>query len=239
MSPLRRWLRKLIHYPFLGMGFRLVRASQFERIVRAWEMQHDDFYFLQIGAHNGVTSDPFHRFVIEGWWNVVLVEPQPQACQILQEIYRDRSDIKVVPAAIGSEDGVLRLFKVRDDAQDVPYWATQLASVRRDVIASHVDRIPQIESLIVEAEVPCRSLASVFAESRFPRLDLLAVDVEGYDFEVVKQIDQLPQLPTMVYFEHLHLTPEVYQQSLRFLRALGYRTLTINSGDTFARSGSC
>ena len=125
-----------------------------------------------------------------------------------------------------------------DDAQDVPYWATQLASARREVIASHVDRIPQIESLIVEIEVPCRSLASLFAESRFPRLDLLAVDVEGYDFEVVKQIDQLPQLPKMVYFEHVHLTSEDHQQSLRFLHSLGYRTLTID-GDTFARSGSC
>lgn len=235
MSPLRRWFRKLIHRPFLAAGFRLVRAPRYERIIRAKELQQDDFYFLQVGAHNGVTSDPFHRFVVEGgWWNVVLIEPQSQSCQVLREIYRDRENLKIYETAIGLEDGTLSLFKIREDTEGVPYWSTQLASTRRDVIASHRNSIERLEEKIIEVKVPSRTLASIYQEVKFPRLDLLAIDVEGFDHEVVKQIDGLPQLPQMIYFEHRHLSDCDYQHALGFLRARGYRCEIAEEGDTFA-----
>lgn len=235
MSSLHRWIRKLIHRPFLALGFRLMRAPHFECVIRAKELEHDDFYFLQVGAHNGVTSDPFHRFVIEGWWwHVVLIEPQPESCEVLREIYRDRKNLTICETAIGPQDGSLSLFRIRDGAEDVPYWATQLASTRREVIASHSDRIRGLEDLIVEVRVPSRTLASIYREACFPRLDLLAIDVEGFDFEVVKQIDQLPQRPRMIFFEHRHLASEDHQAALRFLRERGYRCETAGDGDTFA-----
>jgi len=235
MSPLRRWLRKLIHRPLLAVGFRLVRVPRYERIIRAKELEQDDFYFVQVGAHNGVTSDPFHRFVVEGWWwNVVLIEPQSQSCQVLREIYRDRENLKIDESAIGLENGTLSLFKIREDAAGVPYWATQLASTRRDVISSHSDRIERLEERIIEVKVPSRTLASIYQEFKFPRLDLLAIDVEGFDYEVVKQIDSLPQLPQMIYFEHRHLSDSDYQHALGFLRERGYRCEVAEQGDTFA-----
>ncbi len=235
MSFLRRWLRKLLHRAVLAAGFRLVRVPRYERIIRERELERDDFHFLQVGAHNGVTSDPFHRFLIEGWWwHVVLVEPQSQSCEILREIYRDRSNLRIFETAVGPENGSLSLFKVRDEATAVPYWATQLASTRREVIASHSDRIEHLDELIVEVRVPCRTLASIVAESSLPRIDLLAIDVEGFDFEVIKQIDDLPQLPGMIYFEHRHLSESDYRSALTFLQQRGYRCETEGDGDTFA-----
>jgi FkbM family methyltransferase len=207
MNYLHRWLRKLIHLPILALGFRLIRAPRFERVLRAWELEHDDFYFLQVGAHNGVTSDPFHRFVIEGWWwSVALVEPQSRSCEVLREIYRDRIHLKIFETAVGTEE----------------------------VIASHTDRIDNLEQWIVEEKVSCRTLASIYQEAKFSRLDLLAIDVEGFDFEVVKQIDGLPHLPKMIYFEHRHLSESDYQSALAFLKHRGYRTENPEQGDTFA-----
>ena len=235
MGNLHRWLRKLIHRPFLALGFRLIRAPRFERILRAWELEHDDFYFLQVGAHNGVTSDPFHRFVVEGWWwSVALVEPQAKSCDVLREIYRNRAHLKVFQTAVGTEDGTLSLFRIRDDVAGIPYWASQLASTRREVVASHTDQIESLEQWIIEEKVECRTLRSIYQEARFPRLDLLAVDVEGFDFEVVKQIDALPLLPKMIYFEHRHLSEEDYLAALAFLKERGYRSEAAELGDTFA-----
>jgi hypothetical protein len=88
--------------------------------------------------------------------------------------------------------------------------------------------------LIVEVRVPCRTLASIVAESSLPRIDLLAIDVEGFDFEVIKQIDDLPQLPGMIYFEHRHLSESDYRSALTFLQQRGYRCETEGDGDTFA-----
>jgi FkbM family methyltransferase len=218
----------------LACGFRLSRVKPFERSIRRWELDHDDFYFVQIGAHNGVTSDPFQKFIAEGVWSCLLVEPQPACFEILQSIYCDRPGVHPMHVAIGPDNTSLRLFHVRDDAVGVPYWANQLASTRREVVASHADRIPNIEELIVSVDVPCRTLASLVGEAQYPRIDLLATDTEGFDFEVIRQIDALPTRPQFIYYEHLHLSATEHRESLEFLKRRGYRTHAVNNGDTFA-----
>lgn len=231
---MRNWFRKSLHRSVLACGFRLSRVKPFERSIRRWELDHADFYFVQIGAHNGVTSDPFQKFIAEGVWSCLLVEPQPACFEILQSIYCDRPGVHPMQVAIGPDNTTLRLFHVRDDAVDVPYWANQLASTRREVVASHADRIPNIEKLIVSVDVPCRTLASLVDEARYPRIDLLATDTEGFDFEVIRQIDALPKKPQFIYYEHLHLNPNEHRESLEFLKRRGYRTHAVNNGDTFA-----
>jgi FkbM family methyltransferase len=231
---MRRFLRQWLHGTALRLGFCITRVKPFEAAIRRWELSHDDFYFVQIGAHNGVTSDPFTGFVSAGYWHCLLVEPQRRFVEILQTIYCDRPRIRVCNCAIGTRDEMVRMYRVRDDTQNIPYWATQLASLRYDVIASHEDRIPGLRSLIVEEMVPSRTLASLVAEQDYPRLDLLAIDVEGFDFEVVKQIDLLPQLPKFIYYEHGHLSELDYRESLAFLAKRSYRTHSVNNGDTFA-----
>lgn len=231
---MRSFLRRALHRTFLRFGFRLVRALPFERAIRRWELDHSDFYMIQVGAHNGVTSDPIQRFVAEGDWTGVLVEPQQKYFQILQTIYCDRPKLHPLHAAIGPSNASIRIYKVRDDAVGVPYWASQLASTKRDVIASHEDRIPGLEELIVAEDVPCRTLESIVREFALPRLDLLVSDTEGYDFEVIKQIDQLPCRPQFIHFESLHLTPSDLQSCLAFLHARGYKTHDIQPGETFA-----
>ena len=126
------------------------------------------------------------------------------------------------------------MYRIRDDAVGLPHWANQLASARREVIASHRDRIPDIERWIISEEVPCVSLDKVIRDHAFPRVDLLATDTEGFDFEIIRQIDTLPSLPQFIYYEHLHLPEAEYAESLRFLRDRGYTTHAVNNGDTFA-----
>ncbi|MEO2018608.1 MAG: FkbM family methyltransferase [Fuerstiella sp.] len=234
MKTFRQFIRRLLHRLTLFFGFRLARAEPFERAIRRFELQHDDFYFVQIGAYNGVTSDPFLRFIIEGVWTCVLVEPQRRYWSILQAIYSDRENIACSNTAISTENKTAQLYMVREDAEDLPHWASQLASFRYDTIASHEDRIPNIRDLIVTQDVECHTLATLIQEHQMSRIDLLAIDVEGYDFEVVKQIDSLDVRPTFVYYEHGHLSDADYRSSLAFLSERGYRTQTVNEGDTFA-----
>jgi FkbM family methyltransferase len=161
-------------------------------------------------------------------------------------VYSDRENLRIVHAAVGPSQSpattapksTVTLYKIRDDAVGLPHWANQLASLRYEVIASHRDRIPDIEKWIVAEEVPSRSLAEIVAESGFPRVDLLASDTEGFDYEVVRQIQNLPSLPQFVYYEHLHLSSEEAAECVDFLHRLGYRTSAVNNGDTFAQRAS-
>lgn len=231
---MRQHLRRLLHGLVLSTGFRLCRITPFERELRRWELEHDDFYFLQVGAHNGVTSDPFQRFIAENLWTCILVEPQAAHFNVLQAIYCDREKIFCRKVAIGDPSQPMVMYRVRDDAAGVPYWASQLASMRYEVIASHESDIPNLRELIVADQVDCTTVASLVSDHHFPRLDLLAVDAEGYDFEVIKQIDQLPWMPKFIYYENRHLSADEHQASLSFLTERGYKILAVNAGDTFA-----
>jgi FkbM family methyltransferase len=234
-SRIRNWLRRGLHTLVLRSGFRLERVKPFEAHLLKYMLHFPDFWFVQVGAYNGITSDPFCKFIIDGLWKGVLVEPQSRYCEILREIYQDRTDIHFANVAIADLDGNKELYRVSEEAVDVPYWASQLASFRREVIASHRDRVPDIERWIVSQAIPCRTLPSLVSEFRLPRLDLLAVDVEGSDFEVVQQIDKLPVLPAFVYYEHLHLSSQERLASWKYLADRGYRVTQANVGDTFAR----
>lgn len=231
---LRRFARHTLHHAVLSCGFSLQRVKPFERSLLRYMLSTPDFWLVQVGAYNGVTSDPFCKFLIDGLWRGVLIEPQPYYCDVLREIYRDRPEVRCRPVAISAANTRRPLYRIAEDAPDMPYWAPQLASFRREVIASHRDRIPHIEQYIVADEVECLTLATLVAQESLTRVDLLAIDVEGSDFEVLQQIDALPALPKFIYYEHLHLSQSDREASQRFLRERGYRLQGVNAGDTFA-----
>lgn len=224
----------MLHRTVLRCGFSLQRVKPFERSLLRYMLSTPDFWLVQIGAYNGITSDPFCKYLIDGLWRGVLVEPQRHYCDVLREIYRDRPEVKCRTLAIAASDSSQPFYRVAEDAPGMPYWAPQLASFRREVLASHRDRIPHIEQHIVSEEVECLTLATLAAQEGLPRIDLLAIDVEGSDFEVLQQIDSLPAFPKFIYYEHLHLSPSERESSSRFLSDRGYRLHAVNAGDTFA-----
>ncbi len=231
---LRRFARQTLHRAVLSCGFSVQRVKPFERVLLRYMLSAPEFWLVQVGAYNGITSDPFCKFLIDGLWQGVLVEPQRHYCDVLREIYRDRPQVKCRPIAISAANGSQPLYRIADDAPDMPYWAPQLASFRRDVIASHRDRIPNIERYLVTEDVECLTLATLVEQESLPRIDLLAIDVEGSDFDILQQIDSLPARPKFIYYEHLHLSPGDREASQRFLSTRGYRLQAVNAGDTFA-----
>ena len=45
------------------------------RLLRAFAEKHSDVFFIQIGAHDGLTNDKLHCLVRAHQWRGVLVEP--------------------------------------------------------------------------------------------------------------------------------------------------------------------
>lgn len=235
MGTLRSVLRHWLHRAVLQTGFRLQRIPRFEQRIRLAMEEGKSFTMIQVGAHNGVTSDPFHRLLIELQnWQALLLEPQREPFEVLQSIYAGLPRVTCRQVAVGDHGSTLKLYRVGGDTSQLPYWATQLASTRREVIEAHRDQIPNLSERIVCDQLPCVDLPSLFRNTKWPRLDLLVTDVEGADFEVIQQIDQLPSLPRFLFFEDRHLTSGEKIECLRFLQARRYRVVWEQSGDCFA-----
>jgi hypothetical protein len=55
------------------------------------------------------------------------------------------------------------------------------------------------------------------------RLDLVQVDAQGYDYEIVRTIDFETVRPSIIRFEHAHLTDDQCNGCVELLASHGYR----------------
>jgi len=201
-----------------------------EAVLRYWIAQRDhaaDVYFVQIGAHDGKTDDHLRPFVLQHGWKGVLVEPVPTLFGALRRNYRDTPGLTFINAAIADADGHRSFWRCRDDA---PAPMTPLSSFRRDVIARHVR---DVDAHFAEVLVPCLTVRSLLAQVSLPRLDLVMIDTEGYDYEILRQF-LAPDLerwwPSLILYERRHLSREDRQAATELLRQRGYLLQPIGTG---------
>ncbi|WP_332912088.1 FkbM family methyltransferase [Algoriphagus boritolerans] len=78
-----------------------------------------DFTVIQIGANDGISNDPIHKFIKRDNWKGVLLEPQNFVfTEFTQKIYSKNTGITVLNAAIGPEDGTLPMYKIGFSSTD-------------------------------------------------------------------------------------------------------------------------
>ena len=56
---------------------------------------------------------------------------------------------------------------------------------------------------------------------KIQNINLLVIDTEGYDFEILKQINFKTVLPDFIFYEHSHLG-DLREKSFEFMRSKGY-----------------
>ena len=156
---------------------------------------------MQIGANDGRRFDPIYEFANSARFDFsgLAVEPVPRFFRDLQRAYRNKPGIKLVNAAIHNTDSEATLYVVSEKYDSkVPEWALGTASFNRD----HVIK-PEVPEEYVEAiQVPCISLEDLMEQEGFHDIDLLQIDTEGYDSEIVRNIDLEKIRPSMIHFEH-------------------------------------
>lgn len=182
-----------------------------------------EFFFVQIGANDGLTDDPIRQFVTEYHWQGVLVEPQPQVFQRLLKNYEQEKQLTFENAAIADKDGAARLFIA--DHRDETANLTVFASLKKDALIRGLDnpKAAGVQVQVKEVEVPALSVQTLVAKHRITKVDLLITDVQGYDREVVEQFLACGIRPTIIHFEHCHTSPSALAALYRKLIEHGYR----------------
>jgi FkbM family methyltransferase len=163
----------------------------------------------------------------------VLVEPIPHLAASLSKRYAMREQIVIERSAVGETDGEARIFRLAD-SPGAPAWHQQLASFDKEVLLKHRGAIPEIDSLLVEETVPVLSVKTLLARHDMSRFDLLVIDTEGHDYRILKQFDLGSARPTLILFEHQHLSLMEKMEALEILIRAGYTWREVPEGDTIA-----
>lgn len=210
------------------------KGSLAEFISNYSESKNGDFFVIQIGANDGITNDPIHKFIKRDQWKGVLLEPQAKVFKNeLSEIYRHDIGIHPICAAIGSEDGSQKLFKI---AFSESRWATGLASfsrkkielafsngvVEKNCIKEGISIPESPKERINFSEVCVISPESLISKYQISKIDLLQIDAEGYDLEVIKIFDIAKTQPVAIIFENENLNPEDLEECYQLLKSENY-----------------
>jgi FkbM family methyltransferase len=170
-----------------------------------------EFFFLQVGANDGVRVDPIRRYVKEYHWRGILVEPQPKVFESLKENYRDEPQLIFENVAIAEENGSLSLFCL-DESIDIPA-ATGWASFD----AKHVRRLLKPDTPVQEIQVPAVTVGTLLSKHGVGSVDLLQVDTEGYDYKVIKSFLETGIMPAVIRFEYPLLSQSDLEECLSSL----------------------
>lgn len=212
---LHGWIRR--GYCWLGLGTRTERDFLF-----ALSKRQRDIVFVEIGANDGKTNDPLHYFVKKYRWKGIAVEPVPEIFEKLRRTYQNDDNIIPVCAALADRNGSATFYQV-EPGPGVPESCSFLGSFSRDTLLLHTHRFPEIHQHVIEQMVPTITFDTLVEQSGFKRIDVIMIDTEGYDYEVLKQIDFRRFRPILVIYEQIHLTDAEKSESKRLLESFGYK----------------
>ncbi|HEX4631928.1 MAG TPA: FkbM family methyltransferase [Chthoniobacterales bacterium] len=210
------------------------RRDESDHLIALFGEIFPEAFVVQIGANDGIAGDPLVEGFRKTRWSGLLVEPVPYLYEMLVARYRDRPGMQVECAAISTRDGEAPLYRLRSIPGQTPEWFNQLASLDREVLLKHRESIPKIDSLLIEERVPTVRLDTLLARHGIARIDLLVVDTEGHDLEILRTLDLTRFRPTLLMFEHQHLSEDDKQAAYALLKTAGYDFRETPEGDAIA-----
>ncbi len=176
---------------------------------------------LEIGANDGVKTDPVREFIVKNNWSAILVEPVASSYNRLLENYADHERAKCCKVAITARSGpiVMNLIdpsKMGIDGLD-PQWAEGVSSI------STSGSLHFYRNHLIQEEVEGITFAEFAEREGITRFDVLQIDTEGHDFIVFDQIDLDRYGVKVVQIEINNLQPPDRLAIIETLKAQGFR----------------
>lgn len=225
MDGLKYVAKSLVNGGLRRLGYRIEKivdvgdapVDVFRLALRLGMMQAgSEFFFVQIGAHNGVDDDPIREFVVRYHLSGLMVEPQPLVFPELTKNYASEPQLIFENAAISHKDGDAKMYYARNGNGEP---TSVLATFRREMLESRVGRWAKIE----EVSVATRTFQTLFATHSIRRVDLLQIDAEGFDCEILKLFDFKVYSPMIVRFEQINVSRLDLAEAVKLLANLGYQ----------------
>ena len=173
----------------------------------------------QIGSADGIVDDPIRPYLKnQGHIKTFLIEPRPDLCANLREMYKDSSNVRVIEAAVGSQFGLSKLYYIPDnltsELNGTKYsndWARGQGTFDRNFLIQEIKfnrfrgikyrikmqkYIDSIRSIDVQVMKTQEVIPKVSEEH------LLIIDVQGAEIDVLNGIDWNHHCPQWIVIEN-------------------------------------
>ncbi len=204
--------QKLRRYPRLfdclnGLARRVGRRTnlfnQIDRVLSG----NLPFCFMQIGANDGISHDPFREFMIRRNARGVTAEPVPEFFTAMCRNYSSYPQVLPENCAVGYPAGSLPFYaysaaflKSKGDSKEL----AGLASFNREKLVQCLRPDEDSNVCIQEIIIPVVTVEDIMVKHGFDQFDCLFMDCEGHEENILTQLDYEVVKPRLIVFEHTH-----------------------------------
>lgn len=209
------------------------RARPIEQMIESIVVKDGAKTFLQIGANDGYYSDPLNLAIFSHKITGTFVEPQSNYHRALRRTYAGFDGMTFLQCAITQQAGTMTMYTLDCSSGRLPGWACGVGTLSRDQILKSGDQIPNIEDYIRSGEVECITVSELLTQSTTSDPDIIAVDAEGFDYDILSQFDFATLSAKLVVYESDSMKPQDAATLACALTAAGF--VLIDTGqDTVA-----
>jgi len=165
----------------------MVSYSQNYEDVLLWRLfqrQKSGFY-VDVGAGHPVKDSVTRHFYLQGW-NGINIEPNPKNFSLLK---KDRARDINLPYAVSDQEGEAEFQFVSNDPN-----LSSLGKIPGELVSEHALKVQP-------HKVRVTTLSKIFEEQKVGKIDLLKIDVEGFEKQVLAgaALDRYP--PRVIVIE--------------------------------------
>jgi len=170
---------------------RLSRPALYELDRKLDEIiDRDGGFFVEAGAHDGYTQSNSYYLERFRWWRGILIEPMPE---LAEQARLSRPDATVFQCALSSEE---------DDGKVTMRFGDLFSTVQ----GAKESHWPGLGTLLgwhdaYDLDVQTRTLSSLLDEVDAPEVDLLSLDVEGFEAPALRGLDLERHAPRYILVE--------------------------------------
>jgi len=182
-------------------------------------------YFVDVGAHDGITINNTLYFEKNNHWKGINVEPIKS---VYDELVQNRPNSININCAIDENDGEADFIYNKG-------YTEMISGLKNHYDPRHFNRLNNENnyhgSTTEIVSVKTRKLSSIFDELNVKHVNYLSIDVEGAEFSVVKSIDFEKVFIDVIGFENNYNDSSL--PIIKYLEDNGFKKIDINSMDIF------
>jgi FkbM family methyltransferase len=205
---------RITYEPATDIGRALFFTGEFERreaeICR--EFVSRDSIIIDIGANIGLHSIYFANLAPDGF--VLALEPSLDTFDLLRRNVNGKPNIALLNVAISDQGGLLEFFHASDNAY------SSLMDTKRAAIAR-------------TTKVACMTIDDVANALQLGRVDLVKIDVEGFEHNVLKGMTNVISKFHPVIFCEIYKgtgSNQAPDETVRFVLDRNYRAFVFRDG---------
>lgn len=214
------------------LPFDVLEALIFKELARLG----DDFYFIQVGANDGVLNDFLNPLIRKYQLKGCLVEPMPDVFELLRKNYADQPQLDFRNVLIGDANGTGTIHRFKRGAAVPADFYHGLARQDGNYIEARA-RQHGLGDAVEAIYCPMQDFGALLDSLPTRNIALLYVDTEGSDDQVVLAALSAGLHPAIIQYEWTEMPVERRAALKQRLLEFGYRFLDVGADTVCLRVG--